>query len=80
MVNILGNEHLTGPYAIKGLRRLLSVAGVKLYVYGKKTSKPGRTLGHITTTGRTVEEALMRAAMARNAYELTAKMIKETPK
>lgn len=80
MVNILGNEHLTGPYAIKGLRRLLSVAGVKLYVYGKKTSKPGRKLGHITATGRTVEEALMRAAMARNAYELTAKMIKETPK
>jgi 5-(carboxyamino)imidazole ribonucleotide synthase len=49
-------------------------------VYGKKTSKPGRKLGHITATGRTVEEALMRAAMARNAYELTAKMIKETPK
>ena len=80
MVNILGNEHLNGPYAIKGLRRLLSVAGVKLYVYGKKTSKPGRKLGHITATGRTVEEALIRAAMARNAYELTAKMIKETPK
>src|ERR687889_418454 len=80
MVNILGNEHSTGSYTIKGLRRLLSVPGVKLYVYGKKTSKPGRKLGHITATGRTVEEAFMRAANARNAYELTAKMIKETPK
>lgn len=80
MVNILGNQHLIGPYAIKGLKRLLSVAGVKLYVYGKKTSSPGRKLGHITAIGRTVEEALMRAAKARDAYELTAKVIKETPK
>jgi 5-(carboxyamino)imidazole ribonucleotide synthase len=80
MVNILGNEHSTGSYVIEGLRRLLSVAGVKLYVYGKKTSKPGRKLGHITATGSTVEEALMRAANARTRFEVTAKMTKEIPK
>jgi 5-(carboxyamino)imidazole ribonucleotide synthase len=80
MVNILGNEHSTGSYVIDGLRRLLSVPGVKLYVYGKKTSKPGRKLGHITATGSTVEEALMRAANARTRFEVTAKMTKEIPK
>lgn len=80
MVNILGNEHSTGSYVIKGLRRLLSVPGVKLYVYGKKTSKPGRKLGHITATGSTVDEALMRAANARTRFEVTAKMTKEIPK
>lgn len=80
MVNILGNEHSTGSYVIEGLSRLLSVPGVKLYVYGKKTSKPGRKLGHITATGTTVEEALMRAANARTRFEVTAKMTKEIPK
>jgi 5-(carboxyamino)imidazole ribonucleotide synthase len=79
MVNILGNEHSNGYYAIKGMRGLLSVPGVKLYVYGKKTSKPGRKLGHITATGRTVEEALTRAANARTRFELTATMTKEIP-
>ncbi|HWS20252.1 MAG TPA: 5-(carboxyamino)imidazole ribonucleotide synthase [Nitrososphaera sp.] len=79
MVNILGNEHSTGSYVVKGLRRLLGVPGVKLYVYGKKTSKPGRKLGHITATGSTVEEALMRAANARTKFKLTAKMTKEMP-
>ena len=79
MVNILGNEHSSGSYVIKGLRRLLSVPSVKLYVYGKKTSKPGRKLGHITATGRTVDEALRRATNARNSFELTAKMTKEVP-
>ena len=77
MVNILGIEHSTGSYTIKGLKGLLSVPGVKLYVYGKKTSKPGRKLGHITATGRTVEEALIRAADARTRFELTVKMRKE---
>jgi 5-(carboxyamino)imidazole ribonucleotide synthase len=72
MVNILGNEGSNGSYTIRGLRRLLSVPGVKLYVYGKKTSKPGRKLGHITATGSTVEEALLRAEKARNGIELTA--------
>ncbi|MDQ4050737.1 MAG: 5-(carboxyamino)imidazole ribonucleotide synthase [Thermoproteota archaeon] len=79
MVNILGREHLDGPYVINGLKQLLNVPGAKLYVYGKRTSKPGRKLGHITATGRTVEEALTRAAKAREAIDLTAKMSKENP-
>lgn len=70
MVNILGVENLNGPYAVKGLTRLLRVPGVKLYVYGKRTSKPRRKLGHITATGRTVKESLARAAKARKAVEL----------
>jgi 5-(carboxyamino)imidazole ribonucleotide synthase len=77
MVNILGNEHLNGPYVINGLKQILRIPGVKLYIYGKKTSKPGRKLGHITATGRTVEEALMRATDARTGIELTAKTTRE---
>ncbi|HEV3433619.1 MAG TPA: 5-(carboxyamino)imidazole ribonucleotide synthase [Nitrososphaera sp.] len=78
MVNILGKDHLDGPYVINGLKQVLSVPGVKMYVYGKRTTKPGRKLGHITATGTTVEDALMRATKARAAIELTAKMTKES--
>ena len=70
MVNILGPENSNGSYAVKGLTQLLRVPGVKLYIYGKKTAKPRRKLGHITATGRTVEEAFARAAKARKAVEL----------
>lgn len=70
MINILGAENSNGPYAVKGLTKLLGVPGVKLYIYGKKTAKPWRKLGHITATGRTVKEALARAAKARKAVEL----------
>lgn len=70
MVNILGNENFSGSYAVKGLKKLLVVPGVKLYVYGKKTSKPRRKLGHITATGKTAKEALARAIRARRMVEL----------
>ena len=72
MVNILGKEGSNGSYAFRGLTRVLSVPGVKLYLYGKKTSKPGRKLGHITATGRTLNEALTRAAKARDRLELVS--------
>jgi 5-(carboxyamino)imidazole ribonucleotide synthase len=72
MINILGHENSSGPYAVKGLTKLMKVPGVKLYIYGKKTAKPRRKLGHITATGRTVKEALARAAKARKAIELVS--------
>ena len=70
MVNILGSENSNGPYAVKGLKKVLGVPGVKLYIYGKKIAKPWRKLGHITATGLTVNEALARATKARKAIEL----------
>lgn len=70
MVNIIGSENSNGPYAIKGLKKMLGVPGVKLYIYGKKIAKPRRKLGHITATGITVNEALARATKARKAIEL----------
>jgi 5-(carboxyamino)imidazole ribonucleotide synthase len=72
MINILGAENSNGPYAVNGLSRFFGVPGVKLYIYGKKTSKPRRKLGHITATGRTVKEALARAKRAKSMIELVS--------
>lgn len=70
MVNILGSENFDGPYAVKGLKNMLQVPGARLYIYGKKTSKPQRKLGHITATGKNINEALTRAIRARKMIEL----------
>lgn len=70
MVNILGPDGWGGQYAVSGLEAMSKVQGAKLYLYGKKTTKPRRKLGHITATGRTVEEALRRARRARTAIRI----------
>lgn len=70
MVNILGPEGFEGPYAIEGLEKMFAISGVKLYIYGKKISKPRRKMGHITATAKTVKMALDRATRARKAIKL----------
>lgn len=70
MVNILGPENHNGTYKIKGLRELLSIPRVKLHIYGKKISKPRRKLGHITVTGNSVQEAILRADRARRMIKV----------
>lgn len=70
MVNILGSEHHNGTYKIKGLRKLLSIPGIKLHIYGKKISKPRRKLGHITVTAQNIQEAIFRAERARRTIKV----------
>jgi 5-(carboxyamino)imidazole ribonucleotide synthase len=70
MVNILGDENFNGPYGVKGLTEMFQVPGATLYIYGKKISKPQRKLGHITATGKTIDEAYERATNARKMIEI----------
>ncbi len=48
MVNILGPSDISGDYEIKGIDKLFALEGIKLHLYGKKTTKFHRKLGHIT--------------------------------
>ncbi|HCC68273.1 MAG TPA: hypothetical protein DEP99_00060 [Nitrospiraceae bacterium] len=70
MINILGPEGFEGPYAVEGIKAAMKVPGVTLYIYGKHSSKPRRKLGHVTATGRTVSEAVLRATKAKKAIKL----------
>ncbi|MBI4746876.1 MAG: 5-(carboxyamino)imidazole ribonucleotide synthase [Acidobacteria bacterium] len=55
MVNVLGTNE--GPAQPKGLTEALSIPGAHVHLYGKKMSRPGRKMGHVTATGQTVAEA-----------------------
>jgi 5-(carboxyamino)imidazole ribonucleotide synthase len=70
MVNILGSADCNGPYRIKGLKKFCSIQGAKLYLYGKRISKPNRKLGHITVTADSTHIALQKAKQARKALTL----------
>src|ERR687892_1525753 len=70
MINILGPDDCNGPYTIKGLKDILSIAGVKLHIYGKKISRPKRKLGHITVTANSVEKAMARAEKIKNVLKI----------
>ncbi|MFQ5920933.1 MAG: 5-(carboxyamino)imidazole ribonucleotide synthase [Nitrososphaerales archaeon] len=77
MVNILGEEDPDGPYAIAGIRKMMTIPGARLHIYGKKTSRRGRKIGHITVTDESLDGAVAKATQARNMIRiLDSKMVR----
>ncbi len=66
MINLLGERHGSGipDSPIEALRH----GHAWLHIYGKKDSRIGRKMGHITAVGATVEEALHRARTAVDGF------------
>jgi 5-(carboxyamino)imidazole ribonucleotide synthase len=50
MINVLGSGS-PGPAAWTGLEDALSVPDAHPHVYGKRESRPGRKMGHVTLVG-----------------------------
>jgi 5-(carboxyamino)imidazole ribonucleotide synthase len=62
IVNLFGDLWQGGEPAFE---RVLREPGVRLHLYGKKSARVGRKMGHISATGATPQEAL---ASARDAF------------
>ncbi len=62
MVNLLGTRD--APGRPDGLAAALAVPGAHVHIYGKRRSRPGRKMGHVTALGATVDEAMQTALRA----------------
>lgn len=67
MVNLLGRRD--GPVPPDALRSALAVPGAHIHLYGKRESRVGRKMGHVTALGATLDEA---EGIARRAADLVA--------
>ena len=56
MINLVGEKEFNGPVIYDGLENLLTIPGVFPHLYGKEISKPFRKMGHITITGKNIDE------------------------
>lgn len=61
MVNILGEEGYEGPAKYLGVEQALRLGSVYVHLYGKKTTKPFRKMGHVTVANRNVNRAIKTA-------------------
>ena len=71
MVNLLGEEGVTGPARYPGIERALELPGVSVHLYGKTETRPFRKMGHVTAVAATVEEARALALQARDCIRVT---------
>ena len=72
MVNLLGEEGYTGDAYVEGMDEALSQKGVYVHLYGKKTTKPFRKMGHVTILDNEVEKLKKRALHIKEMIKVKA--------
>ena len=70
MVNILGERDAPVDPTPRGLPAALAVRGAHVHLYGKRRSRPGRKMGHVTALGTDVATAADVAARAAALIQL----------
>jgi 5-(carboxyamino)imidazole ribonucleotide synthase len=61
MANLVGDEGYNGDVIYEGIDEAMKFDNVKIYIYGKKETKPNRKMGHITVIDTEFESGLKRA-------------------
>ena len=66
IINIVGNEGHTGDAKYEGLHEVLQMDNVFVHIYGKKQTKPGRKMGHVTILSNEKQELVHKANRIKN--------------
>jgi len=72
IVNILGAENCFGNAVYQGLEEVLSIENVFLHLYGKKQTKPGRKMGHVTILSSEKQELINTAHKIKSTLRVIA--------
>lgn len=70
MVNLLGEEGYTGDAFVEGLDEAIAQKGVYVHLYGKKTTKPFRKMGHVTILDESVDILKSRALSIKDLIKI----------
>lgn len=58
MINIIGAPGFTGPVKYEGLEEVLKIENAFVHLYGKKETRPGRKMGHVTFLSKEKQDLL----------------------
>jgi 5-(carboxyamino)imidazole ribonucleotide synthase len=61
IVNLVGEPNYSGLAKYQGLHEILAMDNVFVHIYGKKETKPGRKMGHVTILSNEKQELIHKA-------------------
>lgn len=70
MVNLLGEDGYAGEAKYQGMTEVLSQKGVHVHLYGKKTTKPFRKMGHVTIVDADIESLKKKATFVKQTLKV----------
>jgi 5-(carboxyamino)imidazole ribonucleotide synthase len=75
MVNVIGAPGHSGPAYYKGLGAVLEIDNAFLHLYGKKETRPGRKMGHVTILSTEKQDLIHKANKIKNLLSVEAKEV-----
>lgn len=72
MVNIIGAEGHSGTPVYNGLDEVLKRERLFVHLYGKKETRPGRKMGHITVLGNSRQDITFEAHRIKQVFSVTS--------
>lgn len=72
MINIVGAEGFSGPVSYEGLEEVLKIENAFVHLYGKKITKPGRKMGHVTVISKEKQELLHQSNRVKRTLRATS--------
>jgi 5-(carboxyamino)imidazole ribonucleotide synthase len=72
MINLLGAEGHAGDAVYEGLEDVLRIENAFVHIYGKKQTKSGRKMGHVTIISSSKQELIHQCNKVKNTLKITA--------
>jgi phosphoribosylaminoimidazole carboxylase (NCAIR synthetase) len=73
IVNLIGAPGCEGEAHYEGLEEVLQMDNVFVHIYGKKDTKPGRKMGHVTIISREKQDLVYKAHKIKNTMKVISK-------
>jgi 5-(carboxyamino)imidazole ribonucleotide synthase len=73
MLNLLGEDGHQGPAHYEGMNEALAIEGVYPFLYGKKTTKPFRKMGHVSIIDNDFESLKAKIDYIKNTLKVVSK-------
>ncbi|MBM3441736.1 MAG: 5-(carboxyamino)imidazole ribonucleotide synthase [Bacteroidetes bacterium] len=70
MVNLLGEEGFAGAPRYEGLAEVLQMDNAYVHLYGKRETRPGRKMGHVTLLGNDRQGLLHKASLVKQMLKV----------
>lgn len=72
IVNLIGAANYTGEAIYDGLDEVLKMDNVFVHLYGKKQTKPGRKMGHVTIISKDIQDLTYKANKIKHTLKVIA--------
>ncbi len=70
IINIIGEENYTGTAVYEGLEEVLTIDNAFVHLYGKKQTRPGRKMGHVTVMHSSYHDLTLKANQVKSLLKV----------